>query len=143
MNLYLDTEFDGFGGDLISIALAGDDGSHWYGVFEEFCVQPWVKEHVAPKLHVMPPTITGERHELLCSLHNYLSDRRNCTVYADWPADFEHLMRLMRADSHDGSFFMPMRMELIDSKCGPKPVHPHNALSDAIALRDWHKENAQ
>lgn len=29
--LYLDTEFNGHGGELISLALAAEDGRHWYG----------------------------------------------------------------------------------------------------------------
>lgn len=37
LNLYLDTEFDGHGGPLISLAIAGDDGKTWYGIFNAHC----------------------------------------------------------------------------------------------------------
>ena len=44
MNLYLDTEFDGHGGPLISLAIAGDDGKTWYGIFNAHCGTDWVAE---------------------------------------------------------------------------------------------------
>jgi hypothetical protein len=57
----------------------------------------------------------------------------------DWPADFEHLMRLMCGCHYGDSFMIPCTMQLIVTPVGePKPTVPHNALSDAIALRDWH-----
>lgn len=36
MKLYIDTEFNGFGGDLISLALATEaaNGKHFYGILE-------------------------------------------------------------------------------------------------------------
>ncbi len=140
MNLYLDTEFDGHGGPLVSLALAGDDGSEWYGIFDASCHHPWVAEHVAPFLYSMQPTISGDHKTLRFALHEFLRSRAGCTIWADWPADFEHLMRLMCGNHYDESFMMPCAMKLIVTPSGePKPAIPHNALSDAIALRDWHK----
>lgn len=140
MNLYLDTEFDGHGGALVSLALAGDDGSQWYGIFEAYCGDAWVSEHVAPKLYAMRPTLQGGPDVLRFSLKEYLKSREGCTIWADWPADFEHLMHLMCGAHYGESFMIPCTMQLIVTPVGePKPEHPHNALSDAIALRDWHQ----
>ncbi len=140
MNLYLDTEFDGHGGVLISLALAGDDGSQWYGIFEAYCDDPWVAENVGPKLYAMKPTVTGGQDVLRFSLKEYLRAREGCTIWADWPADFEHLMHVMCGGHYGESFMVPCTMQLIVTPDGePKPETPHNALSDAIALRDWHK----
>lgn len=139
MNLYMDTEFDGHGGPLISLAMAGDDGSRWYGIFDAHCGNDWVAEHVAPKLYAMPPTISGDRETLRVSLREFLKVREHCSIWADWPADFEHLMNLMCGSGYDKSFMIPCVMHLIVTPVGePKPEFPHNALSDAIALRDWH-----
>lgn len=144
MNLYLDTEFDGHGGALISLAMAGDDGLQWYGIFDAYCGDDWVAEHVAPKLYAMPPTISGDRETLRLSLREFLKSREGCTIWADWPADFEHLMHLMCGDGYDKSFMIPCTMELIVTPVGePKPLHQHNALSDAVALRDWHMANGE
>lgn len=143
MNLYLDTEFDGHGGELLSLAIAGTDGSQWYGIFNAACTNDWVAEHVAPKLYALQPTVSGDFGTLRASLKEYLTQRENCTLWADWPADFEHLMRLMCGGSYAESFMVPLAMALIITPDGePRPEHPHNALSDAIALRDWHTESA-
>lgn len=139
MNLYLDTEFDGHGGTLISLALVGDNGSKWYGLFDSFCGDPWVAEHVAPKLYALNPTISGDRETVRFSLGEFLTDRAGCTIWADWPADFGHLMSLMCGDSYNESFMIQCTMQLIVTPPGePKPEFPHNALSDAEALMRWH-----
>lgn len=143
-DLYLDTEFDGHGGDLISLALAGADGSRWYGIFNAYCGNDWVAEHVAPMLYAMHPTISGDDETLRFSLHEFLISHPNATIWADWPADFEHLMRLMRGRTFDESLVMDVSMRLIRSPVGePRPEFPHNALSDAIALCKWHQEFAR
>ena len=140
MNLYLDTEFDGHGGALISLALAADDGSHWYGVFNSICLNEWTKEHVEPLLFKMKPTIQGDESVLRFSLAEYLKAREGCTLWADWPADFEHLLHLMCGGHYGESFMIPCTMQLIVTPDGePRPEIPHHALSDAIALMHWHR----
>jgi hypothetical protein len=139
LNLYLDTEFDGHGGALVSLAIAGEDGSQWYGIFDAHCGNDWVAENVAPKLYAMQPTISGDHETLRFSLREYLKSREGCTIWADWPADFEHLMHLMCGGNYTASFMIPCTMQMIVTPAGePQPATPHNALSDAIALRDWH-----
>lgn len=146
MNLYLDTEFDGHGGALISMALAADDGPHWYGVWgtEYHVREPWVRENVLPKIEAMPRTVRSSSDDLVrFSLKEYLLARSGATIWADWPDDFAHLMRCMSGPFYSDSFMIPCTMQLIVTPDGePKPEHPHNALSDAIALRDWHKATA-
>ncbi len=144
MNLYLDSEFDGHGGSLISLALAGDDGSRWYGVFAEYAAFDWVIENVIPHLYGMKPTVDGAPELLRFSLAEYLRGRGGCTIWADWPDDFAHLMRLMSGPFYSDSFMIPCTMQLIVTPDGePKPEIPHNALSDAIALMKWHTEFRQ
>lgn len=143
MNLYLDTEFDGHGGKLLSMALVGDDESRWYAVFDDRPEHPWVKEHVKPHLFALTPTIDGDMETLRLSLSMYLMHRPNSTIWADWPADFEYLMQLMRGSSFEESFVTPCTMRLINTPDGePKPKTPHNALSDALALCDWHQRTS-
>jgi hypothetical protein len=54
MNLFLDCEFNGFGGELISMALVDGDGNYFYEVLP--CLEPinWVKENVLPMLDKQP-----------------------------------------------------------------------------------------
>lgn len=51
MKLFLDCEFNGFGGELISMALVDEQGKYFYEVLP--CPQPipWVQENVMPKLN--------------------------------------------------------------------------------------------
>lgn len=154
MRLYLDTEFNGHGGDLISLALAAEDGKHWYGYWGKPApLHPWVEEHVmpfvlafaGPPLHEYRPMnlrpggiMIPDRELFRSSLREHLHARAGCTIYADWPDDFVHLMRLMSGPSYDTSWMVPCTMVLL-SESDPKPEIPHNALSDAVALMQWHQ----
>lgn len=136
MNLYLDTEFNGHGGELISLGLAAIDGQHWYNVMPEPRVwNEWVFENVFPHLDKMPVDPEFFR----ASLREYLSCREGCTIYADWPDDFAHLMRLMSGPKYETSWMIGCNLVLL-RESEPKPVTPHNALSDAVALMKWHEE---
>lgn len=138
MRLYLDTEFNGHGGELISIALAASEGEDFYAEIDAklLNLDPWVKEHVSPHLigEGEPMRVLRRR------LRAYLQDREECTIYADWPADFEHLMHLMCGPSYDESWMIRCELQLL-SHSSPDPKTPHNALSDAQALRDWYESN--
>ena len=135
MNLYLDTEFNGHGGELVSMAIAtGASGNHFYEVMphpDEW--HPWVAKNVVPILEKKPVTEIMFRHKL----REYLQRREPCTIYADWPADFGHLMDCMCGVGFGDSWMVECSMVLLRGT-EPAPTIPHNALSDAIALRDWH-----
>lgn len=144
--LYLDVEFDGHGGPLVSLALAAPDGKHWYGVWPTavYAKTPWVRDHVVPYLSVytegavnLRPDDTMTQEMLRSSLHEYLMPRSGWIIYADWPGDFAHLMRLMEGPSYEQHWVVDIGMQLL-VESDPKPEIPHNALSDAIALMHWH-----
>ncbi|MBO6755498.1 MAG: hypothetical protein JJ902_04175 [Roseibium sp.] len=138
MRLYLDTEFNGHGGDLISIALAGPDGDDFYAEAPPFGhYDPWVAKNVVPHLDHERAYI---RPYLRFLLREYLQAREGCTIYADWPGDFEHLMKLMTGPSYKDSWMVDCRLVLL-KETDPRPETPHHALSDARALRDWHERN--
>lgn len=135
LKLYLDTEFNGHGGELISMALAAETGPHWYRVAPEpHTWNGWVFEHVFPHLGQPPCTLPDMR----ASLSAYLHAREGCTIYADWPDDFVHLMKLMSGPSYTDSWMVGCSMVLL-RESDPRPEVPHNALSDAIALMRWHQ----
>ena len=52
LRYFLDTEFKGFGGELISIALASEDSRHdpFYEAAECPDPTPWVAQHIIPVL---------------------------------------------------------------------------------------------
>lgn len=136
MRLYVDTEFDGFGGDLISMAIVSADGHEWYGIRRDVKINdPWVREHVAPVLLADKVHCIAHDDEWRYSLHSFLEQFDNPTIIADWYTDLVHFFECFKGPDHSMTFVYPCKAELrlidkYDSKT------PHNALSDARAIRD-------
>lgn len=134
--LFLDTEFNGFGGELISMALVSDWGAEWYQV-RKMTSAPgeWVSENVIPKLDKLPL----EGYEFRASFSSFISAFDGCEVIADWPADFEHFCALLSGVGAEAGFSIPLECSMRLIRGGDfTPDNPHNALSDARALRDWY-----
>jgi hypothetical protein len=139
--LYCDTEFNGFGGELISLALVNpEDGSCWYGIKDltgmEF--HPWVAEHVIPKLR---PEIGGEyenytfRNQLWQYIKPYVLEDHKITIVADWPEDLGHFASHMCWEGGQRPR-VNFDLRLISSK-HQQVTDPHNALADAWDLGNW------
>jgi hypothetical protein len=133
---FLDAEFNGFGGALISIALVPDrDGlAPFYEAI--LCARPteWVARHVLPVLGTQP----RPRAEVARHLADYLSDDEEPLLVADWPEDIAHAARLLVTGPGRMSPVRSLRFELVDPGIiGPVPPSevPHNACADAQALR--------
>lgn len=140
MRIYIDCEFNGLGGSLISMALVTESGDEWYEVLElpeGETLDPWVAEHVMPLLGKEP--ISAD--EFRAKLHSFLRQFDGCEAMGDWPADFEHLCSQMSFIGADLGFWLPIEcsMHLIKGSPEIKSKIPHHALSDARALRDWHQ----
>ena len=90
MTLYLDTEFNGFGGKLISLALVSDQHAD---EFYEVLPAPthwnrWVADNVVPHLdksHLTPQAFVAK-------LREFVKKYSNEVIVADWPSDIEYLM---------------------------------------------------
>jgi hypothetical protein len=140
MRYYLDTEFNGFGGELMSLALVPEDRAQpsFYVVLEmPGRVDPWVQKHVVPYLMAQPE----QRSMAATRLCNYLNGaKERPVIVADWPTDFEHLLELLivgpgmmlRAPDFDMEF-----RRLTGFNTATASRIPHNALADAEALRDY------
>lgn len=141
MTLFLDTEFNGFGGELISIALVSDNGRN---ANEFYAVRPlpesptpWVQEHVLPVLGANPIPDVVLRQCLL----DYLYQHKGELIVMDWYEDLTLFLNLLttepgRAYRLDLSFRLIHPNGSLDSKV------PHNALHDARALMHWYLDGA-
>jgi hypothetical protein len=135
---YVDTEFDGFLGDLISIALVPEDASHpsFYGAVECLSPTPWVAEHVMPFVGIEPESLASLRQRLTA----YLISDPHPHIIADWPEDITHLTRLLITGP---GMMVPIRTMSFEYRDLPhfssakSSAIPHNALEDARALRDY------
>jgi hypothetical protein len=134
--LFLDCEFNGFGGELISMALVADDGREWYCVLPEVRVwDKWVYENVLPVLSKLKPTIyANSREEFRVSLFTWLEQFENPIVVADWYTDLVHFFEAFAGRDHTESRAFPCRVELVTGLDAYAPELPHNALSDARAI---------
>lgn len=139
MNLYIDTETNGFGGELISIALVADDESEWYRVLP--CIRPteWVQANVIPVLRKRPCSkdITVSSRRMSMSLGRWLRRFRSVHVTADYPTDLEHFCRALVVGSGEYILTPPLTLELRHDLPSISALSrtPHNALEDARALR--------
>lgn len=136
--LFLDTEFNGFGGQLISIAIVSDQSRDELYVVRDLPsnMHPWVKEHVVPYLLQSP----SPDYILKDKLVNYLNKHRGEVIVADWPEDFIHLLALLCEPNGVQYNVGDLKLQLI-RQSDPVPLIPHNAVSDARALRDWYVAN--
>ena len=130
--LYIDTEFNGFGGELISMALFAEDDLYFYEVLE--CEQPeeWVAQHVMPHLNKAPIDKQAFRRKL----QDFLARFTNVEVIADWPEDILHFCSSLLTAPGMMIGTMPIINMTINQKLhsGDSKI-PHNALEDARAIK--------
>ena len=138
MRYFLDAEYNGFCGPLISLALVPEEqqAPSFYEALP--CADPeaWVAEHVLPVLQTRPIS----RTEMIAKLAVFLGSDPEPIMIADWPEDIAHLALLMVTGP---GWRMPsprIRFELLDlplfDSARLSDV-PHNARYDAIALRGY------
>lgn len=131
--LYLDTEFNGFKGPLISMALVSPEGDEWYQVVEcEGEIDPWVAENVMPKLG----KAAISKAEFSVQLHKFIRQFDDPLIVCDWHADLMHFFEAFHGADYRDSLDFRCRTLLLSGASDVRPIAPHNALSDACALRD-------
>lgn len=144
MRYFLDTEYDGFGGKLLSLALVPEDGGEeFYVVIDHDGVtSEWVGRHVVPFLDMVPEGLKGPRLPRPAAaeaLAAWLAHDPAPEIVADWPEDLAQLAMLLVVG--------PAQMVTVPAlTLRFEPLHgfstaansavPHNALHDARALRD-------
>ena len=144
MRYFLDTEFNGFGGALLSLALVGEDSRDelYFIVKAPTDLHPWVERNVMPFLdhvpsaHRAPPL---ERADAAHALGNFLAHDHDAEIIADWPEDIAQINMLLLTGPGEIVRTPPLRFRFYPlpgfSTAGSSAV-PHNALHDARALRD-------
>ena len=143
MRYFLDTEFNGFGGALLSLALVPEDGEEFYVTLEcGDAVVPWVERNVMPYLDTVPVGLALprlSRREAADALAAYLASDPGPELVADWPEDITLFCRLLMTGPAQMVAVPPLTFRLVPlpgfSPAANSAV-PHNALHDARALRD-------
>ena len=139
--IFIDCEFNGFGGKLRSMALVPQNPS-WPEFYEEIeikdQIEPWVQTNVVPHMFKAPISYS----EFQAKLSQYLWEMKHndITVVADWPDDLRYFMEAT-ITGPGNRIIMPTVVNFrLDLNIEYNSVVPHNALHDARAIRDVYRE---
>ncbi len=143
MRYFLDTEYNGWGGALLSLALVPDDGEELYLTLDwEGPLEPWVERHVLPYLDTVPESMVSprmSRADAARTLAHYLAGDSDPLIVADWPEDIALFNALLVTGAGTMVEVPPLGFQLLPlagfSTAANSKV-PHNALHDARSLRD-------
>ena len=143
MRYFLDTEYNGIGGALLSLALVPDSGDELYLTFRtEDPLLDWVERHVVPYLDTVPEQLSCPRLGLedgAKELERYLRHDEEPLIFADWPEDIAQFCNLMITGPGDMIEVRHLTFRLLpmsNFSTAANSKVPHNALHDARALRD-------
>jgi hypothetical protein len=143
LRYFLDTEYNGWGGALLSLALVPDDGEElyltldWSGPLEE-----WVERNVIPYLDTVPVSLASprlSRQDAARAISHYLAGDPQPLIVADWPEDIAYFNALLVTGPGvmtevPGLSFQFLPLSGFSTAANSKV--PHNALHDARSLRD-------
>ena len=143
MRYFLDTEYNGWGGALLSLALVPDDGEELYLTLDWTGeLEPWVDRHVVPYLDTVPDPLVSprlSRADAARAIAHYFAGDPNPLIVADWPEDIAQLNMLLLTGPGTMVEVPPLTFRFVAlsgfSTAANSKV-PHNALHDARALRD-------
>lgn len=134
--VFLDTEFNGFGGNLLSMALVPEDNSKEFYREINFAGQldPWVKANVAPHFILTPCSY----YEFQRDLAEYLWRIGECTIVADWPDDIKYFCEALITGPGERFSFIPNISFELDFGIEYESKVPHNALEDARGIKEFY-----
>lgn len=132
-HVFIDCEFNGYRGELISMALASQCGREFYmAMMPTQIIDPWVKENVIPVLNTEP----CEQAEFTAALECYLNSFDAIQLFADWPEDIKYFFECLIVGPGQKMNTPPIAAHVRDWMHSRDSVLPHNALSDCRAIRD-------
>ena len=140
MLYFIDTEFNGFGGKLMSMAIVPEDVS----LPEFYCeiemrdqLDPWVQVNVVP--HMFQSRVTYSEFQFALSRYLLNIEQDDITIVADWPDDIRYFCEALITGPGE-RINMPTNIQFVlDLNIKYYSDVPHNALFDARAIRDSKK----
>ncbi|MBF5091960.1 hypothetical protein F1640_18570 [Novosphingobium sp. NBM11] len=145
MRYFLDTEFNGFGGELMSLALVDSDGESLYLVYPmPRRIEPWVDENVVPIMECVPAgcTLNQVNHAGGAQMIAEFFARRGGSVpyiITDWPDDVRYLCQAIITAPGEMAPIPRLQFDIVRVESYPTMLDgavQHNALWDAFALRE-------
>lgn len=154
MDYFLDTEFNSYGGKLISLGLVRQDGKGLYLVYPRLpTYTPWVNRNVMPHLFNLPAGVYPVEATWSDSMHRSLATVANATgpllqeffkddpaphVITDWPDDIKYFCEELIIGP--GLMINIPRISFEVKRIDAWPfamegAQQHNAYWDALALK--------
>jgi hypothetical protein len=133
MRLFIDCEWNGFQGELISISLVPEDDlfGPFYAELQYFePTDPWVREYVVPHLNGSQLDIETFK----TGLEAFLNQFATVHIVADWPEDIAWFCTCLITGPGTRLNTPPLTTEIL--RVDTESFIPHNALYDAIALKN-------
>ncbi len=143
MRYYVDCEFDGHNGPLLSLAMVCEDGESLYVRVDIEPMDIWVRQNVLPLMgkHKADYSRTVYPNEIGESIKWFVGADKSPVVVTDSPVDVGRFCRALStgADGEWASADYPrMMFEVHNVDCYPTTLEgavQHNAWWDAMALR--------
>jgi len=140
-NLFLDCEFNGFGGELISMGIVSEGTDEFYEVLElsgDTWYHPWVKQNVLPFLNKE----SVDKFLFQTKLQNFLYNFSEAHIIVDWPDDIKYFCQsLITGPGTMISIPRKMTFEIDRTLSNDSSTILHNALEDAKAIRNsWERK---
>lgn len=158
MKYYLDCEFDGYNGPLLSLALVREDGVSFYAIASAYAKDEWVKANVIPVLNdidfsAKPQGWYTDRERLGFKFHMHMGEDvakfmitdPHPHIIADWPDDIRYLCQLLITGPGEMVSIPAITFEVVRVDAYPTTLPgavQHNAWWDAMALRHLLSEQA-
>lgn len=154
MKYYIDCEFDGLDGPLLSMALASETGKSMYVVMNYGPIRdPWVNANVHPIMLDVPldqisgPVVFGaDITQLSQALEVFLAGDEYVYVIADWPDDIKYFADALITGP--GTMIDIPRVTFAVKRVDVYPTGlpgavQHNAWWDAMALRHFFRPGGE
>jgi hypothetical protein len=140
---FLDTEYNGWGGALLSLALVPDHGEELYLTLDwDGALEDWVERNVVPYLDMVPESLLSprmSRSDAAGTVAHYLAGDPDPLIVADWPEDLALFNALLVTGPGIMAEVPGLRFQfhsLPGFSTAANSKVPHNALHDARSLRD-------
>lgn len=140
---YIDCEFDGHDGPLLSIAMVREDGDSIHIQVDVAAMDLWVIRNVIPLMdcHRAPKAAKVYLNEVGDLIRAFIGETERPTIIADSPVDIGRFCRALSTGSDGGwasADYPAMSFEVHNVDCYPTDLAgavQHNAWWDAMALR--------
>lgn len=140
---YIDCEFDGHNGPLLSLALVREDGWSAHIQTTAYANDAWVKANVLPLMgsHDADVSWLVPHNDVGVIIREFIGSTSQPTIIADSPVDIGRFCQAISTSPQGGwasAEYRMMTFEVHNVDCYPTELEgavQHNAWWDAMALR--------